>query len=236
MDREIRFGRLDSVAIAGTAVFSALALVLGSASQSLGLNFPVIPYLQFDFGEVAIILAFFIFGPAPAVVASVVEFVGLMLFGQNVPVGPVLKLFALVSTVSGLWLGSKVVSMMRGGGLGRLVGSGGVFGSAVRALVMTVPNFYLFQFYYSPAFVQATVSYVQPSFAAIGIQISGGNFLVPILFFTGIFNVLQMALVIAISYVVLRVPSVSQLRMAGRAPWFALVLQRSTGVPTERFG
>ena len=45
-----------------------------------------------------------------------------------------------------------------------------------------------------------------------------------------------MALVIAISYVVLRVPSVSQLRMAGRAPWFALVLQRSTGVPTERFG
>ncbi|MDG6910589.1 MAG: hypothetical protein JRN08_09490, partial [Nitrososphaerota archaeon] len=94
-------GRLDTASIAGSAIFSALAIILAAASQTLGLNFPLIPYLQFDVGEVAIILAFFIFGPAPALVSSLVEFGGLMVFGQNVPYGPLLKLFALVSTVAG---------------------------------------------------------------------------------------------------------------------------------------
>ncbi|HME18495.1 MAG TPA: hypothetical protein VKF15_02020, partial [Nitrososphaerales archaeon] len=58
-------GRLDSVSVAGIAIFSALATLLAALSQSLGLNFPVVPYLQFDLGEVAIIMAFFIFGPVP---------------------------------------------------------------------------------------------------------------------------------------------------------------------------
>ena len=222
------------MSIAGIAVFSALALILGAASQSLGLNFPVIPYLQFDVGEVAIILAFFIFGPVPALVASVVEFAGLMVFGQQIPVGPILKLFALASSVGGLWLGSRLVSLLRVRGLGGLVGSGALLGCVVRALVMTVPNFYLLEFYYSPAAIQGLVQYVlQPSFSAVGIAVTGANFLVPVLIFTAVFNVLQMALVMGVSYVVLRVPSLSQLRMAGRAPWFALFLQRGTGSRTE---
>ena len=134
-------GRLDTVSVAGIAVFSSLALVFGALSQGLGLNFPLIPYLQFDFGEVAIVLAFFIFGPVPATAASFAEFAGLMVFGQQVPIGPLLKLFALLSTVLGLWAGMKLASRVGTPGVSRLVGAGALGAAISRALVLTVPNF-----------------------------------------------------------------------------------------------
>lgn len=233
MRREIGFGRLDTVSVAGVAVFSALALVLGGASQALGLNFPLIPYLQFDLGEVAIVLAFFIFGPVPAIAASFVEFLGLMVFGQQVPVGPLLKLFALFSSVGGLWIGSKLAGRWENAGLGRLVGTGGGAGAALRAAVMTIPNFYLIVFLYS---VQGIESFLKAPFAILGIGLTDANALGVILAFTAVFNVLQMAFVMGISYLILRVPSVSQLRVGGRAPWFALVIKQRTSGPAERAG
>ena len=226
-------GRLDTVSVAGIAVFSALALIFGAFSQGLGLNFPVVPYLQFDFGEVAIVLAFFIFGPLPATVASFAEFGGLMAFGQQIPIGPFLKLFALLSTVLGLWAGSKLASKVGTPGLSRLVGSGALTAAVFRALVLTLPNLYLLEFYYSPAAIQGLVEYVlQPSFSLVGMGVTVGNFLVPVLIFTAIFNVLQLSLVMAVSYAVLRVPMVSQIKVGGRIPWFATVL-RGSGSPSE---
>jgi len=203
-----------TVTIAGVAVFSSLALVLGALSQALGLNFPLVPYLQFDLGEVAIVLAFFIVGPEAGLLASLVEFGGLMVFGQQIPVGPLLKLFALTSSVGGLWVGSRVA---KGMGLGRLVGSGGLAACLLRAAVMTVPNFYLIVFLYS---VPAIEGFVGGSFALVGITLSGANTLWVVLVFTAVFNVLQMAFVTGASYLVLRVGSVQTLRVGARAPWF----------------
>lgn len=226
MNRNPEWGRLDTVSVAGIAIFSSLALILGAISQALGLNFPVIPYLQFDLGEVAIILAFFIFGPVPALVSSFAEFLGLMVFGQQIPVGPLLKLFALVSTVLGLWAGSKLASRVGAPGVSRLVGSGGVSAAVSRALIMTIPNFYLLEFYYSPAAIQGLVKYLlQPSFSLVGIGVTDANFLVPVLIFTAIFNILQLSLVMAVSYAVLKVPVVSQIKVGGRVPWFATMVQ-----------
>lgn len=216
------WGRIDTVSVAGIAVFSSLALVLAAVSQALGLNFPLIPYLQFDLGEVAIVLCFFIFGPVPAFVSSFVEFGGLMIFGQQVPVGPLLKLFALLSTVTGLWAGAKLASAAGAPGLGRLVVSSGSLGALVRAAVMTVPNFYLLVFLYS---IQDIVLFLKGSFALVGIELNDSNALGLILAFTGVFNVLQMVFVVALSYFVLRVPVVSQIKVGGRTPWFALLLK-----------
>lgn len=225
MKREVGTGRLDTVSVAGIAVFSSLALILGAFSQGLGLNFPVIPYLQFDFGEVAIVLAFFIFGPVPAVAASVAEFAGLMVFGQQVPVGPFLKLFALLSTVLGLWAGTKLVSRVGNVGVSRMLGGGALAAAAFRALILTIPNFYLLEFYYSPDAIQGLVKYVlQPSFSIVGIGVTASNFLLPVLVFTAVFNVLQLALVMAVTYTVLRVPVMSQIKVGGRTPWFATVI------------
>jgi riboflavin transporter len=216
-----RSPRLDTTSLAGVAVFSALGIVLAGVSQALGLNFPLIPYLQFDVGEVAIVLAFFFFGPLPALVSSFVEFGGLMVFGQAVPVGPLLKLFALTSTVAGLWLGSRLAS--RRGGLGRLVGLSGLAGAAVRAAVMTVPNYYLVVYLYGLGFIEG---YLQAPFMLLGIRLGGGDALVLILAFTAVFNVVQLSLVMVVSYLVLRFPAASRLRVGGRLPWFASALGR----------
>jgi len=232
VDSETR-GRLDTTAIAGSAIFSALALVLGGASQALGLNFPLIPYLQFDVGEVAIILAFFIFGPVPALVSSFVEFGGLMVFGQQVPVGPLLKLFALVSTVGGMWVGTKIAS--RGGetSLLSLAGWSTAMGAGVRALVMTLPNFYLIVTLYG---LQAIEGFLKAPFAVIGIGLTDANALWVILGFTAMFNVLQLLLVMAVSSFVLRVPAVSKVKVGGRTPWFASVLRGTRRMGAEPIG
>jgi len=223
-------GRLDTASIAGSAVFSALALVLAAASQAAGLNFPLIPYLQFDLGEVAIILAFFIFGPVPALVSSVVEFGGLMAFGQQVPVGPLLKLFALVSTVAGMWLGSKLAS--RGGetSLFKLAGWSTALGAIVRAGVMTIPNFYIIVFLYGLPSIEG---FVKAPFSLIGVGLTDANALWIILAFTAVFNAVQLVVVIALSSSVLRVPAVSKIKVGGRMPWFVAILQKTRGLSTE---
>ncbi len=214
-------GRFDSVSIAGVAVFSALAILLAAVSQSLGLNFPLIPYLQFDLGEVAIIMAFFIFGPLPAVVSSFVEFVGLLIFGQNVAqFGPVLKLFALLSTVGGMWLGSKMALRLRTVTLGKVVALSVLAGSLVRAAVMTIPNYYLIVLLYSLSGIEG---FLKETFLLVGIHLTDSNALAWILGFTALFNVLQLAAAIGLSYTVLRFPPVSNLKVGGRAPWFVSI-------------
>jgi len=226
----VKNASLDTPSVAGIAVFSSLALVLAAASQALGLNYPLIPYLQFDVGEVAIILAFFIFGPVPALVSSFVEFGGLMVFGQQIPIGPLLKLFALVSTVAGLWLGSRLASRMAETGLGRLLGGGALLGGVFRAAVMTLPNYYLIVFLYGLAGIEG---FLKGSFLLVGIGLTDANALGLILLFTAVFNVLQLLVVVSISYFILRFPAVSQMKVGGRAPWFVSVLRSNGGHATD---
>jgi len=221
-------GRLDSTSIAGSAVFSALAIVLAAASQAAGLNFPLIPYLQFDLGEVAIILAFFVFGPVPALVASFVEFGGLEVFGQNIPVGPPLKLIALVSTVAGLWLGTRVAA--RGGKttIGKVTAWSAAIGSAVRAAAMTPPNLYLILYLYGFAGIEG---YLKGTFSVVGIGLSDANALAVILGFTAVFNVAQLVFVMVLSTFILRVPAISQVRIGGRHPWFVAFVGHGSPAP-----
>jgi riboflavin transporter FmnP len=180
-------------------------------------SFPLIPYLQFDLGEVAIIMAFFMFGPLPAVVSSFVEFVALLFFGQQIPVGPLLKLFALLSTVGGMTVGSMLAFRMRNLSVRRVVSASVLAGAAARAAVMTIPNYYLIVFLYSLPGIEG---FLKGPFSLIGISLTDSNALTLILGFTALFNVLQLAFVIALSYTVLLFPPVSNLKVGGRAPWF----------------
>ena len=216
-----RHGRLDTTSIAGSALFSALAIVLAAVSQGLGLNFPLIPYLQFDVGEVAIILAFFIFGPVPALVSSFVEFGGLMVFGQQIPVGPLSKLFALVSTVAGMWIGTRIATRGRDVSLTKLAGWSALAGGAVRAAVMTIPNFYLILYFYGLPAIEGAV---KAPLSLIGVSVTDANALVLVLGFTAVFNVIQLIIVMFISTFVLRVPAVPKMNIGGRVPWFATMM------------
>jgi len=228
--RESRdFGRFDSVSLAGVAVFGALSAILAYFSQLLGLNFPIVPYLQFDFGEVAIVMALFIYGPVPALVSCFVEAVTLLAFGQNVPVGPLLKLFATVSTVLGIWGGVTFGARLKRLSLKGMMGWGSAFGAVIRALVMTIPNYYLLVFLYT---VPALLGFLSGSFRLIGLNLTEGNALFLILAFTAMFNVLQLALVMVISFGVLELPQMSSLRTGGRAPWFVAVTASDSDTPS----
>ena len=216
---------VDSRSLAGMAVFGALAVVLTTISQALGLNFPLVPYLQFDLGEIAILLAFFIFGPLPALVAAFIEFATLMALGVNAAFfGPEFKLIAILSSLLGVWVGARLALRTRSKTVGKAAALGGGLGMALRAAAMTLPNYLLIV---SPLFgLQAAIYTVQAPFKAIGITITSSNVLILILGMTAIFNAIQFGLVLIATYAIVSLPQVSNLRVAGRRLWIVNYLQK----------
>ncbi|MDA4112562.1 MAG: hypothetical protein OK474_00750 [Thaumarchaeota archaeon] len=215
---------LDSRSLAGVAVFGALSVVLTLISQALGLNFPIVPYLQFDLGEVAILLAFFIFGPVPALIAAFIEFATLLVLGVNAAFfGPELKLIAVLSSLLGVWIGVVAVRRMRDPTIKKAVGLGSVLGMAIRAAAMTVPNYLLIVFLYT---ISGILGYVAGSFKLVGITLTDSNVLVLVLIMTAVFNALQFAFVSIVSYGIVSLPQVQSTRAAGRKPWIASYLQK----------
>lgn len=215
---------LDSRSLAGVAIFGALAVVLTTISQALGLNFPVVPYLQFDFGEIAILLAFFIFGPVPALISAFIEFATLMAIGQNVAFfGPELKLIAILSSLLGVWIGLVAVRRMKHPTIKKAVGLGAVLGMTLRAIALTLPNYLLIVYLYT---LSGILGYVSGSFKLIGITLTDSNALVLILAMTAVFNALQFAFVSIVSYGIVSLPQVQSTRAAGRKPWIVTYLQK----------
>jgi len=216
---------MDSATLAGIAVFGALAVVLTTISQALGLNFPVVPYLQFDLGEIAILLAFFIFGPIPALVSSLIEFATLMAIGQNVAFfGPELKLIAVLSSLLGVGLGLVLVRRTAHPTVGRAVGLGAALGLTIRAVVMTLPNYLLIVFLFGG--LSGILGFVSGSFKLIGVTLTDSNGLVLVLGMTAVFNALQFAFVSVVSYGIVKLPQVQNTRAAGRRPWIVTYLQK----------
>jgi riboflavin transporter FmnP len=214
--QQSRFGKFDTVSLAGTAVFGALAVVLTIVSQALGLNFPIVPYLQFDFGEIAIFLSFYIFGPIPAIISTFIEFLVLMAIGQNVPVGPVLKLLAVLSSLAGLWLGISLLSKSRRRTLTSMTGAGIIIALISRVAVMSAANYYLIVFLFT---VPGIVGFLTASFKLIGVALDEKNALGLVLGVTAFFNVLQLLLGSIVSFLLIRLPQVRATKAAGRPLW-----------------
>jgi len=225
--RKAGFGRFDSRSLGGIAVFGALAVVLTTFSQALGLNFPVIPYLQFDLGEIAILLAFLIFGPVPGLVAAFIEFLTLMVIGQAVPIGPVLKLISILSSVGGIWLGMSLVSRSRDPSFAKAAAVGTLFGVLCRVILLTVSNYYLIVYFGGQYALSGLVPYLAGSFKLVGVTLTSGDGLALILAFTAVFNVLQLFFVAGVTYFVVGLPQVQATRAAGRAPWVVTYLRSS---------
>jgi riboflavin transporter FmnP len=214
-----KLGRFDSVSLGGIAVFGALAVVLTTVSQAFGLNFPVIPYLQFDLGEIAILLAFFIFGPVPGFVAAIIEFLTLMVLGQNAPIGPVLKMISILASLGGIWAGMAIVSRSRSPGLARSATLGTFLGIMARVVFLTPANYYLLVFFGGEYALSGLVPYLAGSFRVVGIDLTPANGLNLILLFTAIFNALQLLFAAGVTYFLVSLPQVQSTRAAGRRPW-----------------
>ncbi len=221
-------GRLDSTSIAGVAIFGALAVVLTTISQALVLNFPIVPYLQFDLGEIAILLAFFIFGPIPAISSAFIEFATLMAIGNNVAYfGPELKLIAILSSLLGVWVGIAAVRRMKRPTVGKAIGLGSALGLVIRAVAMTLPNYLIIIYLYG---LSVIIDYVSSAFKLIGVTLTDANALAFILVMTAVFNALQFGFVSVVSYGIVNLPQVRNVRAAGRKLWIATYLQKNQPV------
>jgi riboflavin transporter FmnP len=220
-----RLGRLDSVSLGGIAVFGALAVVLTTLSHALGLNFPLIPYLQFDLGEIAILLAFFIFGPVPGLVSAFIEFLTLMVLGQNAPVGPILKLLSILASLGGMWLGTTFVSRSVNPGFARAAILGTVLGTITRVVLLTVANYYLIVFFGGEYAIGGLIPYLAGYFKLVGVTLTDANGLGLILAFTAVFNALQLIFAAGVTSFLVGLPQVQAARAAGRTLWVTSYLR-----------
>ena len=180
--------------ISGAAVFAALAALLTLARASV--PFPLVPYLQIDFAELPIMISFFLFGPLAAIVTELVHWLFLNETGSDVPLGPAIKLVAVLSTFLGFWLGSVVYSRLgrthRAVGLGLSLMFG--LGMLLRVAAMTLMN-YLVLVYIGPVFFGVDyMAFAESTMAATtGWQFSGdAAVLFWILIFTAIYNVINL--------------------------------------------
>ena len=183
-----------TITLAGAAVFSALAALLTLSRAAI--PFPLIPYLQIDFAELPIYIAFFLFGPVAAIITELVHWLFLNITGSDAPLGPAIKLFAVLSTLGGFWAGSFIYSHLpRGRGRPAIALSlmfGG--GMLLRIVAMTIVN-YVVLVYVGP--VIFGLNYM--AFARITlIQTTGWQFsgdaalLFWVLLFTALYNVINL--------------------------------------------
>jgi riboflavin transporter FmnP len=183
-----------TVTLAGAAVFAALAAILALAKAAV--PFPLIPYLQIDFSEIPIYIAFFLFGPLAALITSVVQWIFLNVTGSDAPLGPAIKFVAVVSTLGGLWLGSAVYGQIRGKMAHPSLAISMMFGSGIawRVAAMTVVN-YAVLLYIGPIFFG--VDYLGFAKATLekstGWQFgSEGMVLAYTLLFTAVYNIVNL--------------------------------------------
>jgi riboflavin transporter FmnP len=180
--------------ITGAAAFAALAAILTLARAAV--PFPLIPYLQIDFAELPIMISFFIFGPLAGVLTELVHWLFLNETGSDAPLGPAIKLVAVLSTFSGFWLGGLVYSkfgrMQKRIGLGLSLMFG--FGLVLRVIAMTLMN-YLVLVYIGPVFFGVDyVAFARSTLiATTGWRFSGNAaVLFWVLVFTAVYNVINL--------------------------------------------
>jgi len=134
--------KTSAITLSGAAVFAALAAILTLARASV--PFPLIPYLQIDFAELPIMISFFLFGPVAGIITELVHWLFLNETGSDAPLGPAIKLVAVLSTFCGFWLGSLVYSRLGSRAQGRAgLGLSLMFGlgMVLRVVAMTLVNY-----------------------------------------------------------------------------------------------
>jgi len=182
----------STITLAGGCVFAALAAVLTLARAAI--QYPPIPYLQIDLAEIPIMISFFLFGPLAGVVTEVIHWLFLNVTGSDAPLGPAIKISAVMSTLLGFWLGSLAYSRLGRGGSTVALSLMFALGTLLRVAVMTVVN-YVVLLYIGPVFLG--VDYM--GFAKTVLQSSlhwefsnDAAALFWVLVFTGLYNVINL--------------------------------------------
>ncbi len=143
-----------TVTLTGAAVFAALAAILTLAKAEV--PFPLIPYLQIDFSEIPIMIAFFMFGPVAGAMSAVIQWIFLNFTGSEAPLGPAIKFVAVISTLGGFWLGNEIYRRIKVNTVHPTLAVLTALGSGIlwRVVSMTIVN-YVVLLYIGPVFFGA---------------------------------------------------------------------------------
>ena len=143
-----------TISLAGGGVFAALAAILTLAKAAI--PFPLIPYLQIDFSEIPILIAFFLFGPVSAAISATIQWIFLNVQGSDAPLGPMIKLIAIMSMLGGFAFGNAIYRRIKRDGIHPAIALSMMFGGGIlwRVIAMTVVNYFVL-LYVGPMFFGA---------------------------------------------------------------------------------
>jgi len=142
-------------------------------------------------------IAFFLFGPVAAFIAEFVHWLFLNVTGSDAPLGPAIKIAAVLSTLFGFWLGSWVYAHVGRGLRGNSFLSLSLmfgFGILFRVVAMTVVN-YAVLLYVGPVLFGANyMAYAKVVLQqTTGWQFSGdADLLFWVLVFTAVYNIINL--------------------------------------------
>jgi len=191
--------RSASIAIAMTAIFSAMAVVV--TLTNLTIPFPPLPYLKIDFSEVPVTVALMLMGPFYGSLSAVIYWIVLTMRAGDI-LGPAMKFAAVISMLVGFWLASVILERMksRNKNLVSVMVMGFLFGSALRVIVMSFFN-YVVLLYIAPYYID----FIGPLLGAIGLPSSSTmDVVIWSLVLTGVYNVIHTAVSIFPAYLLTR--------------------------------
>jgi len=120
-----------------SAVFAALAIILHPPFLPLGVPAPYAPFLIYQIWEIPLVVAMLLYGLRVGVLVSVINFVTLIIFFPGTIItGPFYNLLAIFSTMSGVFIGYRVLHFNRFD----ILWFSTLMGLATRTAIMTVVN------------------------------------------------------------------------------------------------
>jgi len=214
------------VSLTGAAVMGALAalttVILPARIQP---SFPILPFLKFDPAELFSVLAFFIFGPIPALVTATVHWIFLTATGTDTPLGPAVKFASVLSTLLGLWLGSMIYRRLavKRNQVSFAIGTMLAFAILARVLILVVINYFVFTYIGPVIFGINYLGFSQQTLqGTLHIQFAGPwQVLTAMLLFTSVFNAMHAVFSVAVPYVVFTSLYSKVPQIASGHPWIS---------------
>jgi len=221
---EALFAR-KSVNLTGGAVFGGLAaLSTVVVPANIQPFFPILPFLRFDPAELFSVLAFLIFGPVAAVIAATSHWIFLTATGTSGPLGPAAKFASVLSTLFGLWLGSRIYQRI-GAKVSRMSFALGLmlaFSVLARVCVMFIVNYFIFTYAGPVIFGFDYLGFGQKALQlTLGIEYAGSWLLMAMLLYTSVFNGLHAAFSVIIPYMIFTPLSLKIPEIASGHPWIS---------------
>jgi riboflavin transporter FmnP len=138
-----------------TIVFAALTVALNPAISGIGVPAPYAPFLIYGLWEIPIVAAFLLIGFKSGFAATVLNAIVLFAFFPGpLPLGPFYNFIAIISTMSGVYLAQKLVtlksSQVKNAAI--VATAATLLGIVFREITMTVVNYITLRYSYPIGF------------------------------------------------------------------------------------